>query len=81
MRRKFFKVEVCIEDLDLDDDEIIELAEEAGLICYKPSGGVRPNGLDALCDQISTRLWSPSEWDQLQNAIANAVVVPRRRMA
>lgn len=79
--RHYVSVDIDIDDLNLDDDDIIDIAEDAGLVCYKPGNGLQRDDLDDLCDKITSRLWSPSDWEQLQNALANAVVIPRRRSA
>lgn len=80
-RQVSVEVDVDLDTLSLDDDDIITLAEDAGLVCYRVTPGIQRDDIDTLCDQISNRLWSPADWDQLQNAMANAVVIPQRRVA
>ena len=74
-------IDVDVMDLGLTDDDVRGICKYHGFSCKK-SGETETLGVDdiaAILDAIEMRIWQPDDWERLQNAVANAVSIPRRR--
>ncbi len=81
---KTVTIDIDLCDLDLDKDDVIELAQEYGLQVTEPV--VPPPGcapydstVDWLVETIEQRIFTPWEMERLERAMAAARVWGRRK--
>ena len=75
-------IDVDISDLDLDDDDILDICEHHGFSCKKvhKTETLCAYDIATILNSIKMRIWQPDDWERLQNAVDNAVIIPKRRV-